>query len=77
MAILSVDLASRRYQDIGIAVIDYVGGSVRALFVKPRHALLNAPPSAQILAAFLSGIAEDKRLGPGASLAMFTLFASG
>jgi hypothetical protein len=33
MTVLSVDLASRRYQDIGIAVIEYIGGTVRARFV--------------------------------------------
>ena len=57
--ILSVDLASRRYQDIGIAVIELVGGTVRARFVKPRHALLKAPPSVEVLAAFLTGIADE------------------
>jgi len=61
MTILSVDLASRRYQDIGIAVIEYVGGTVRARFVKPQRALPKGPPSAQVLAAFLTGIADEAR----------------
>jgi len=59
MTILSVDLASRRYQDIGIAVIEYVAGTVRARFVKPRHAILKAPPSVDVLAVFLLGIAQE------------------
>ena len=59
--ILSVDLAARRYQDIGIAVIEYLGGTVRARFVKPRHALLKAPASVDVLASFLTGIAQEAR----------------
>jgi len=61
MTILSVDLASRRYQDIGIAVIEYVDGTVRARFVKPHHSLPKGPPSAEVLAAFLFGVAEEAR----------------
>jgi len=61
MTILSVDLASRRYQDIGIAVIECVDGNVYAWFVKPHHALLKAPPSVDVLAGFLSDIAQKAR----------------
>ena len=59
MTVLSVDLASRRYQDIGIAVIEYIGGTVRARFVKPCHVLLKGPPSVDALVAFLTGIALE------------------
>jgi len=59
MTILSVDLASRRYQDIGIAVIAYVGGVVRVRFVKPHRTFTKGRPVATVLAAFLSGIAEE------------------
>jgi hypothetical protein len=59
MTILSVDLASRRYQDIGIAVIEYVGGTVGARFVKPHRAFPREVPSVDVLSAFLSGIAEE------------------
>jgi Protein of unknown function (DUF429) len=58
MTVLSVDLASRRYQDIGIAVIEYIGGTVRARFVKPCH-VLKGPPSVDVLVAFLTGISLE------------------
>jgi hypothetical protein len=60
-AVLSVDLASRRYQDIGIAAIGYDGGTVHARFVNPHRTLPKEPPSVDVLASFLSRIADETR----------------
>jgi hypothetical protein len=58
-SILSVDLASRRYRDIGIAVVSMERGEVRCQFVPLEHSGLQGPPSAEIFASFLKGIAEE------------------
>jgi hypothetical protein len=60
-AVLSVDLASRRCQDIGIAAIGYDDGTVHARFVNPHRTLPKEPPSVDVLASFLSRIADETR----------------
>ena len=59
MSILSVDLASRRYRDLGIAAIKLNQRGVICHFVSPQNSALQGAPSAQILASFLKGIAEE------------------
>ena len=58
-AILSVDLASRRYRDIGVAVVKLDHGEVRCHFVSLQNSILQGAPSAQVLASFLKGTAEE------------------
>jgi len=55
-AILSVDLASRRYRDIGKAVVRLDHGELRCEFVKPA---LEGAPSPPVLGAFLKGTAAE------------------
>lgn len=57
MSIVSVDLASNRYRDIGIAVIGVRDGSVVIEFVEGRAYGLKGRPCVEEVASWLTGLA--------------------
>jgi hypothetical protein len=60
MATVSVDLASRKYADIGIAIlIDTVSG-INVELIRPSELGLTGVPDAQILTGKLIDLAENK-----------------
>lgn len=60
MTTVSVDLASRRYSDIGIAVLSDGGSWIGVKFISPSELGLTGVPDARILANKLSALALEK-----------------
>lgn len=60
MATVSVDLASRKYVDIGIAVLIDIVSAINVELIWPSELGLTGVPDAQILAGKLIKLAEDK-----------------
>lgn len=58
MTVVSVDLATRRYQHIGIAVLVQNALSISVDFVRPANCGLTGVPEAYRLAAFVGALAQ-------------------
>ena len=57
--IISVDLAARRYRDIGIARMYWREGSPFASFIEPAELGLSGTPDPEVLARSIVGLARD------------------
>ncbi len=60
MATISVDLASRKYPDIGIAVLTNAESDIYVELIRPVELGLTGVPNAKLLAGRLIKLAEDK-----------------
>src|SRR4030042_2987067 len=60
MATLSVDLASRKYADIGIAVLTDTESAIYVELIRPAELGLTGVPHARLLAGRLINLPEDK-----------------
>lgn len=59
MAVISVDLAARRYADMGIAVLRRVDGIVDVDFLRPDELHLGGTPAPDALACKLASLAHE------------------
>lgn len=61
MSILSVDLASNRYKDIGVAILNFDDGCLAIDFVEAGAHGLKGRPCVQDLSSWLCGLADANR----------------
>lgn len=59
MAIISIDLALKRYDDIGVAVLEKHGDGIEVSCVSLREAGLSDPPDPDTCAAFIAEFADE------------------